>query len=258
LGFWLCGVGCQTLRRGGPVVADKPVEISRSRISTLSQQQLVLLDWHSPNRTGARVKGKRVVLSSGVEFDIHFPSNDPGSRSLNFVSSGEGGRGALVGAHARGYEVFALKLTLVSIDGQSEPGLKQKLVAGAVVGPTATGQLCSYEPVTLGLAASEKTVVAETPVSTDKVYEIGFHVHMLNPQDWDPSGSMVTLRVEPAQDAPGRRRTSSGGAKVDEAPWWGLAASGSVWKVAVCPASGVTVAIHSRKVRKIHKLLMPM
>ena len=199
LGFWLCGVGCQTPSEN-PVVVDKPVEISPSRISTLSEQQLVSLDWHSPNRTGARVKGKRVVAGPGVEFDIYFPSNDPGSRSLNFVSSGEGGRGSLVGADIRNHEAFALKLTLVSINGQSEPGLKQKLVAGAVIGPTATGQLCSYEPVTLGLAASEKTVIAQTPVSTDKVYEVGFHVHMLNPQDWNPSGSMVTLRVEPVED----------------------------------------------------------
>ena len=201
LAFWLCGASCQT-RSEKPVVVDKPVEISPSRISTLSEQQLVSLDWHSPNRTGARVRGKRVVAGPGVEFDIYFPSNDPGSRSLNFVSSGEGGRGSLVGADTRNHEAFALKLTLVSIDGQSEPGLKQKLVAGAVIGPTATGQLCSYEPVTLGLAASEKTVIAKTPVSTDKVYEVGFHVHMLNPQDWNRSGSMVTLRVEPVKYGP--------------------------------------------------------
>ena len=197
--FWLCGAGCQT-RSKEPVVVGKPVKISPSRILTLSEKQLVSLDWHSPNRTGARVKDKRMVAGPGVEFDIYFASNNPGSRSLNFVSSGEGGSGSLVGAGMRDHEAFALKLTLVSINGQSEPELKQKLVAGAVIGPTATGQLCSYEPVTLGLAASEKTMIAKTPVSTDKVYEIGFHVHMLNPQIWDRSGSIVTLRVEPVED----------------------------------------------------------
>ena len=223
LGFWLCEVGCRTPSKRG-VVASKPVEVSHTRISTLSQQQLISLDWHSPNRTGARVKDKRIVAGSGVEFDIYFPSNNPGSRSLNFVSSGEGGRGSLVGAETRGHEAFALNLTLVSIDGQSEPELKQKLVAGAVVGPTATGQLCSYEPVTLSLAASEETMIAKTPVSTDKVYEIGFHVHMLNPQDWNESGSMVTLRVEPAED-----RTEGTEPRLDARRW--TRQSGGAWQL---------------------------
>ncbi len=191
-----------------PGVVGMPVEVPPSRILTLSEQQLISLDWHSPIRTRAHVKGKRVVVASpGVEFDIYFPSNSPRSRSLNFVSSGQGGTGTLVGADIRGYEVFALKLTLVSINGQSGPELKQKLMAGAVIGPTGKRQLRTYEPVTLGLAASEKTVIAKTPVSTDKIYQIGFHVHMLNPQDWDPSGSMVRLRVEPVENG-----------KVDRAP----------------------------------------
>jgi hypothetical protein len=200
--FCLCGGACQT-RSSKPVVVDKLPEISRSRVLTLSQQQLVSLDWHSPNRAGARVKEKWVLAGVGVEFDIYFPSNDPGSISLDFVSSGEGGRGSLVGADINDHEAFALKLTLVSINGQGKPELKQeqKLVAGAVIGPTAMGQLCSYEPVTLGLAASERTVTAKTPVSADKVYQIGFHVHMLNPQEWDRSGSIATLRVEPIEDS---------------------------------------------------------
>ena len=204
---WLCGVGCQRSSKK-PGVVGKPVEVPPSRILTLSWQQLVSLDWHSPNRNDTRVKDKRVFLFIPVvEFDIYFPSNSPGCRSLNFVSSGQGGKGTLVGADIRGYEAFALKFTLVSINGQSEPELKQKLVAGAVIGPTSKGQLSTYEPVTLGLAASEKTVIAKTPVSTDKIYQIGFHVHMLNPQEWDPSGSMVILRVEPVENG-----------KVDSAP----------------------------------------
>ena len=194
--FWFCGAGCQKGSNKPVVVVGKPVAIPPSRILTLSDQQLVSLDWHSPNRAGARVKGKRDVAGSGVEFDINFPSNSPGNNSLDFVSSGEGGIGSLVGADIRGYEVFALKFTLVSINGQSEGALKHKLVAGALIGPSSTGQLRTYEPVMLGLAASEKMVIAKTLVQTDKIYQIGFHVHMLNPQDWDQSGSMITLRVE--------------------------------------------------------------
>ena len=182
-----------------PVVADRPVASLPGRTLTLEPRQLMLLDWSSLNRRGARVEGKRVVSGPGVEFEIYFPSNRPGSCSLSFVSSGTGGRGTLIGADVRAYEAFALKLTLVSINGQSDPKLKQKLVAGAVIGPTATGRLTSYEPVTLSLEASEKTVTAVTAASADEVYEIGFHIHAENHEDWDATGSRIVLKVEAAE-----------------------------------------------------------
>jgi hypothetical protein len=197
--FWLYGISCQK-SSDKPIIVDKTVMIPPSRILTLSDQQLVSLDWHSPNRAGARVKAKRDVAGPGVEFDINFPSNNPGNNSLNFVSSGEGGIGSLVGVDIRGFELFALKFTLVSINGQSDGDLKQKLIAGALIGTNSTGQLHKYKPVTLGLVASDKMAIAKSIVQTDKIYQIGFHVHMLNPEDWDQSGSMITLRVEPLEN----------------------------------------------------------
>jgi hypothetical protein len=136
-----------------------------------------------------------------VEFDIYFPSNSPGYRSVDYVSSGQGGRGTLLGADIRGYEAFALAFTLVSIDGQTAPELKEELVVGALIGPTATGKLVHYKPVTLGLGSSEKTAIAKTPVRTNKICQIGFHVRMLNPERWKPTGTNVILRVEPVKDA---------------------------------------------------------
>jgi len=182
-----------------PIAADKPAASLPGRTLTLQPRQLMLLDWSSLNRRGARVEGKRVVAGPGIEFEIYFPDNTPGSCSLSFVSSGTGGRGALVGADMRAYEAFALKLTLVSINGQSDPKMKQKLVAGAVIGPTATGRLTSYEPAALSMAASENTVTAVTAASADEVYEIGFHIHAENHEDWDAAGSLVVLKVEPAE-----------------------------------------------------------
>jgi len=182
-----------------PVVADGPVASLPGRTLTLEPRQLMLLDFSSLNRRGARVEGRKAVSGPGVEFVIYFPDNNPGSCSLSFVSSGTGGRGALVGADIRAYEAFALKLTLVSINGQSDPKLKQKLVAGAVIGPTATGRLTSYEPVTLSLSASEKTATAVTAASADEIYEIGFHIHAENREDWDATGSRVVLKVEAAE-----------------------------------------------------------
>lgn len=182
-----------------PVVADKPAETLPGRTLTLGPTQLMQLDWSSLNRRGARLKSKRSLPGQGVEFDIHFPGNSPGNCSFSLVSSGTGGKGALVGADIRAYEAFALKLTLVSINGQSDPDLKQKLVAGAVIGPTVRGRLTGYEPVTLSLKASENTVTAVTKVAAEEVFEIGFHVHFENHQDWDAAGSRVVLKVEPVK-----------------------------------------------------------
>lgn len=178
---------------------SEPPEIPPSRILTLSQQQLVSLDWHSPNRAGARVMGKRVVPGPGVEFDIYFPSND--FSSVKYVSSGQGGIGALVGADIRGYEVFALVFTLVSINGQTAPELKEKVEVGAVIGPTATGRLSDYKPVTLSLFSSEKSKIVKTPMLTNKIYQIGFCVRLLDPQNWNPTDTKMILRVEPVEDA---------------------------------------------------------
>ena len=196
LAFFLYGAGC-IKHSEKPVEEVEPVQFPAGRFLTLSQEQLLLLDWHIAYSGGAHVKDKRIVPGTGVEFDVYFPSNSPDSRSLDIVSSGEGGQGGLVGADIRGYETYALKLTLVSVNGQSEPDMKQRLVAGAVIGPTEKGRLCTYEPVILGFADSEQTVIAKTSVSSDKIYQIGLHVHMQNPQDWDQSGSIMRLRVEP-------------------------------------------------------------
>jgi len=196
--FLLCAAGCG----GGsekPIVVARPVEIPPSRVMTLSQEQLLALDWHSPHQRGARVMNKRPVGTS-VEFDIDFPSNSPGDTSLDFLSTGEGGRGDLVGGDISGFEAFALNLTLLSINGHSEPEMKQKLVAGAVIGPTASGLVRTYEPVTLSMADSEKKVTAKTPSRVDNIRTIGFHIHVPNPQDWDRTGSKVILRIEPTED----------------------------------------------------------
>ena len=182
-----------------PVTADKAAEILPGRTLTLGPTQLMQLDWSSLNRRGARLKSKRALPGRGAEFNIQFPGNTPGNCSFSLVSSGTGGRGSLVGADIRAYEAFALKLTLVSINGRSDPDLKQKLVAGAVIGPTPTGRLTGYEPVTLGLEDSEKTVTAVTKVAAEEVFEIGFHVHFENHEDWDAGGSTVLLRVEPVR-----------------------------------------------------------
>ena len=176
-------------------------EVPPSRTLTLSQQQLVFLDWHSPVRAKAHVTRKRIVPETGVEFDLYFPDNAPDCRSIQYVSSGEGGRGVLVGADVRDYETFALAFTLVSIDGQAEPHENRKIEVGALIGPTVTGVLGDYKPVTLSLSSSDQSKVAKTPMRLKNIYQIGFFVCLLEPENWNPSGHEIVLRVEPVKDA---------------------------------------------------------
>ncbi|MCP4709940.1 MAG: hypothetical protein GY869_15055 [Planctomycetes bacterium] len=197
--YCLSGLSCQgeTYKPMAPV---EPVAIPASGILTLSEEQLLSLDWHSPNRAGVRVRGKRVVDGGGVEFDILFPDNEAGHRSLNYISSGEGGKGALVGANIQGFKTYALKVTLVSIDGQGDTDMLQMIEVGAVIGLTATGKHSNYEPFVLGFGEAEKSVLASTIIETNIIKHIGFHIHILNPQEWDASGCLVTLRIEPVED----------------------------------------------------------
>ncbi len=200
LALLLLESGCEDSSKE-PVEVAKPPVIPPSRALTLSQQQLVYLDWNNPGGSGARIIEKRMVPEEGVEFDIYFPSNNPGYRTVDYVSSGQGGMGTLNGADIRGYETFSLMFTLVSINGQTAEEMKEKIVVGALIGLTGTGRFSDYKPVTLSLLPSEKSTIATTPIQTNKIYEIGFHVHMLNPQDWNPTGTVLTLRVDTIGDA---------------------------------------------------------
>jgi hypothetical protein len=172
-----------------------------SRTLTLSARQLIFLDWGGKLQTGAKVIKKRIVAGPGVEFDIYFPGIKAGHRSIKYVSSGEGGRGTLLGVDIHEYTTFALKFTLIAIDAAVGPDMPQELVVGAVIGPTATGQHYDYEPVTLGFGSGQTAGISRTSVQTGKIRQIGIYAEILNPQDWSPSGTVVTLRVEPVDDA---------------------------------------------------------
>ncbi len=214
--LWLCISvmllsvhGCE--QKSSQVV--QPYQASGIETLTLSAEQLVFLDWYGRLHTGTQVIKKRLVGRSGVEFDIYFPSNGAGHRSIKYVSSGEGGRGALVGVDVSDYTAFALKFTLVSIDAAAGPEITQSLVVGAVIGPTATGQHYAYEPVTLSFASEQTTGVSSISVQTGKIRQIGIYARMLNPQEWNPSGTLVTIRVEPVDDGatvPWQRPDSGG------------------------------------------------
>lgn len=172
-----------------------------SDVMTLSSSQLMFLDWDGPYASHAKVVKRRIVGDSAAEFDIHFPSNRPGNRSIDFVSSGLGGRSRLVGRDVSYYKTFALKFTLVSINGTAASDTTLKLAVGALIGPTIDGKVSGYTPVTLGGTSERITAISRTPVGKSTIYRIGIRAYMVEPENWDPAGSTVTIRVEPVQNA---------------------------------------------------------
>lgn len=189
-------VGCEPT---APIVYEH-IPVHPSKTLTLPTEQLCQLDWHSPHRRGGRIQNVRPANGS-VEFDIDFPSNNPGDNEVTFVSSGEGGLGLLVGMEVSGYERFSLKFTLVSINGaaaETEP--EKQLTVGAVVGPTA-GRVMAYDAQTLSLNADEQNAVSTTLMRTRELYQIGLFACMKNPKAWGEQPSKVTLRIEPVENA---------------------------------------------------------
>ncbi len=193
--------GCQQPEHQEGTVVSQPVSVVPSGTLTLSSDQLALLDWSGRSPSGPKVLRKDIVDDSGIVFEIRFAGVKPWQNSIDYVSSGSGGRMALVGLDVGAYEALALKFTLVSIDGASGATLPQELSVGAVIGPTEDGRLSYCEPILLGFARQQVSGVARTPIGVGRLREIGIHVRIANPDVWNPEGALVTLMVEPVSDA---------------------------------------------------------
>lgn len=201
----LTAAGCEQNARPAAAglattAAVEPVAVSPTFTTvTLSAEQLMLLDWSGRGAGRSTVVDKRIV-GSGVEFDIRFPGG-AGVPSLDYISTGAAGQGALAGIDISRFQSLALKFTLISIDGRNDPNLPVAIAAGAVIGPAGDGRLSACEPVMLGFSPEHVAKVAVTPMHTERIRMIGIHAHVVNPLAWDPHGGVVTLRVEPAADA---------------------------------------------------------
>ena len=201
LSLTLIASSCQQRTGKKAVTTAQPPAQPTSDVLTLSPSQLILLDWDGPYASHPKVVDRRVVNNSAAEFDIRFPGNQPGNCTIEVVSSGEGGTGRLVGMDVSAFKTFALKFTLVSINGTPASQTKQKLDVAALIGPTIDGKVAAYEPVTLSGAQGRATAISTTPVARSTIYRIGIYANLVEPEDWDPSGSTVTIRIEPVPNA---------------------------------------------------------
>lgn len=174
------------------------------RSFTLSDDDLMSLDSYvnnaDPNSPSVpKIVSKRDVPGPGVEFDIYFPKDNKKNNSVGYVSCKYRGAGTLVDVNIQDYNSFALKFTLVSVDGNSTPNTGGLLVVGALVN---TGYSWAYRPEVIGFVQDESaTAVSITETDADKISIIGFEIHKLTPNGWNPEGTTITVRIEPAPDA---------------------------------------------------------
>ena len=195
-----CIGGCRQAEPQDTEIVAEQVPVVVSDTLTLSAEQLMALDWSGRSPSGGRVVHKHAVDVAGAVFEIQFLGNRPWENSIKYVSTGSGGRGTLVGIDVAPYHTFALKFTLVAIDGAVGASLPQALTVGAVVGPTGEGKLSTYKPFTLSFSDNQ-TVIVRTPITVPRLREIGFYAGMANPEEWSEDGAVVTLLVEPIGEA---------------------------------------------------------
>ena len=180
--------------------ASVPAAMGRS--FTHSDADLMSLDWYlnfsandDPNLP--KVLDKRDVAGPGVEFDIYFPRNVKDkhqTRGISYVSCTYGGQGTLTGVDVNDYKMFALKFTLVAVDGNSSPDTGGLLNVGALING---GDKWGYSPEVISFMQDHKTsAISSTSTDADKISIIGITVYKVSPIGWNPEGNVVTIKVE--------------------------------------------------------------
>jgi predicted outer membrane repeat protein len=165
------------------------------------------------NQTNKHVWAKSSIVERrdrpgpGVEFDIYFPGTKPGEYGFECVSTKDEPNNPLFATDLRVFDAFALKFTLLAINGDPSPTHTGELAVGAYING-------SYRPerVTLNtrvplvsrtntLISEPNTTVSQTRIGSADVYSMGITMHMLSPEEWDPNGTTITLLIEPAPGA---------------------------------------------------------
>lgn len=165
---------------------------------TLSDNALMTLD--QTNRhvlSKSSIVEKRDRPGPGVEFDIYFPGTKPNERGFQCVAikTKNEPNNPLFASDLRMFDAFALKFTLLAVDGDPSPSHTGRLVVGAYINAGFRPECVTLDP------ADTNTTVSRTRVGPDDVISIGITTHMLSPDGWDPNGTTITLLVEPAPGA---------------------------------------------------------
>lgn len=174
-----------------------------SSTATLSDDGLMALDFNSDHVVGlrARVVAQRDVPGAGVEFDIRFPGNTKADDTVFFVSSKRGGAQRFADLDLAQLQKFALKFSLVAMNGNPAPTEHHGSVeVGAIVNG-------AFKPEFVRFVAEQgqtRDAISATMQREDlpkTLFEIGFMVRLFALEEWSPDGTLLTIRVEPVSDA---------------------------------------------------------
>jgi len=176
------------------------------RMFTLSDEDLMALDVYQDSNPKydpnvPKIVAKRDISGPGVEFDIYFPPTNNKRKDnyvLTYVSCDNRGEGTLVGIDVNDFDAFALKFTLIAIDGKNDIDAGGTLIVGALVN---SGYSHGFQSEYISFAKGNEAI-SITKTDAEKTSIIGFIVYKLpSPDGWSPQGNMVTIRVEAAPNA---------------------------------------------------------
>ena len=163
---------------------------------TLSDEDIMSLDVYQDSNPKydpnvPKIIAQRDVPGPGVEFDIYFPSDNKSKTnySLGYVSCGNRGKGALVDIDVNDFDAFALKFTLISIDGRNDPNAGGTLLVGALIN---SGYSHAFRPEYISFE-KEVEAVSVTKTDAEKTSIIGFEIYKSSPEGWSPKGNTVTV-----------------------------------------------------------------
>jgi predicted outer membrane repeat protein len=156
----------------------------------------------------ASIISKRDIPGPGIEYKIHFPGTKESESTLSMVCNNLcGSKDPIVGVNVGKYDHFALKFTLISIDGKTTSEAGGRLCVGAEVG--CDGRHGGFRPMLIGFGENlEPNDISATSLSRislsgegEILSNIGFIAYIDEPNGWDPNGSTIKLLVEPAPAA---------------------------------------------------------
>ena len=169
------------------------------RIFTLSDEDLMALDVYQDSNPKydpnvPKIVAQRDISGPGVEFDIYFPPDNKrkDNYALAYVSCNNRGKGTLVGIDVNDFNAFALKFTLISIDGKNDINSGGTLLVGALVN---AGYSHAFRPECISFAKGVEAV-SITKTDAEKTSIIGFEVYKSSPDGWSPQGNTITIPIE--------------------------------------------------------------
>ena len=168
---------------------------------TLTDAAILSLDYnmqsHYARPLTATITSEQDIPGTGVQFGIHFPSTNSLEDARYQVSDYAHGAGALAGLDVSAYSNFALKFTVVSIDGSTTES--KLLEVGAVIGNSSAW---GFFPEIISLTGHyPPSAVSTTLVPSGAITDIGFYVSEYPFGAWSAGQHDVTLLVQPADGA---------------------------------------------------------